>query len=306
MIARLLCLFAATAAAQDVVHLQDGRALHGRLERLASREIVLVETLPGGRGTARRRLLPDAIRFIDFALLPGETEALADPAKQERRLLELWQEKSVHLGRPASNAGAIGLALVRECLRRNDPLLAERALRIGDLIAREDWNERRRSEARRGCLRALLQLRRLDEAVAEAERLARSEDDPDLLLEAGLVLAQAEFERLRQFESEHPRWRDDEAHAVERTRLYHRTLDLFLRLPLFHGSAEERAAEALWGAVQVHRFAGETEAARERTRDLLALYPKTAAAAKAKPTPPTSAPPPSADTSTQPPVTPPP
>lgn len=303
MIARLLCLLTAAAAAQDVVHLQDGRALHGRLERLASREIVLVETLPGGRGTARRSLLPDAIRFIDFAPLPGEMEALADPAKQERRLLELWQEKSVHLGRPASNAGAIGLALVRECLRREDPLLAERALRIGDLIAREDWDERRRSEARRGCLRALLQLRRLDEAVAEAERLARSEDDPDLLLEAGLVLAQAEFERLRQFESEHPRWRDDEAHAAERTRLYHRSLDLFLRLPLFHGSAEERAAEALWGAVQVHRFAGEAEAALDRTQDLLALYPKTAAAAQARQAPaetlpsklpasPTAAPPP--------------
>lgn len=305
MIARLLCLIVATAAGQDVVHLQDGRALHGRLDRLASHEIVLVETLPGGRGTARRSLLPDDIRFIDFAALPGETEALADPAQQERRLLELWQEKSVHLGRPASNAGVIGLALVRECLRRKDPLLAERALRIGDLVAREDWDQRRRSEARRGCLRALLQLRRLDEAVAEAQRVARSEDDPDLLLEAGLVLAQAEFERLRQFEAEHPRWRDDEAHTAERTRLYHRTLDLFLRLPLFHGSAEERAAEALWGAVQVHRFAGETEAANDRHQDLLALYPNTAAATRAKQTPPT-APPPSSDTSTQPPITPPP
>lgn len=305
MLARLLCLCAATAAAQDVVHLQDGRALHGRLERLASREIVLLETLPGGRGSARRSLPADAIRFIDFAPLPGEAEALADPAKQERRLLELWQEKSVHLGQPASNAGAIGLALVRECLRQDDPLLAERALRIGDLIAREDWDTRRRAEARRGCLRALLQLRRLDEAVAEAERLARSEDDPDLLLEAGLVLAQAEFERLRDFETAHPRWRDDEVHAAERTRLYHRTLDLFLRLPLFHGSAEERAAEALWGAVQVHRFAGETKAARERTHDLLALYPKTAAAARAKQTAP-SMPPPTSDTRTQPPITPPP
>jgi hypothetical protein len=305
MLARLLCLCAATAAAQDVVHLQDGRALHGRLERLSSREIVLLETLPGGRGSARRSLLPDAIRFIDFAPQAGEAEALADPAKQERRLLELWQETSVHLGQPASNAGAIGLALVRECLRQDDPLLAERALRIGDLIAREDWDTRRRAEARRGCLRALLKLRRLDEAVAEAERLARSEDDPDLLLEAGLVLAQAEFERLRDFETTHPRWRDDETHAAERTRLYHRSLDLFLRLPLFHGSAEERAAEALWGAVQVHRFAGETEAAHHRTEDLLALYPRTAAAARAKQTPP-SMPPQTSDTRTQPPVTPPP
>lgn len=290
MLARLLCLVTTAAAAQDVVHLQDGRALHGRLERLASREIVLVETLPGGRGTARRNLLPDNIRFIDFSPLPGEAEALADPVKQERRLLELWQEKSVHLGRPASNAGAIGLALQRECLRHDDSLLAERALRIGDLVAREDWDPRRRAEARRGCLRALLKLRRLDEAVAEAERLARSEDDPDLLLEAGLVLAQAEFERLREFETAHPRWRDDEAHAVERTRLYHRSLDLFLRLPLFHGSAEERAAEALWGAVQVHRFTGEAEAVRERTNDLLALYPNTAAAKQALQPPSTASP----------------
>lgn len=301
MIARLLCLCAATATAQDVVHLQDGRVLHGRLERLASREIVLVETLPGGRGSARRSLPADAIRFIDFAPLPGEVEALADPSTQGPHLLELWQETSVHLGRPASRAGAIGLALVRECLRQDDPLSAERALRIGDLIAREDWDTRRRAEARRGCLRALLRLRRLDEAVAEAERLARSEDDPDLLLEAGLVLAQAEFERLRDFETAHPRWRDDEAHAAERTRLYHRSLDLFLRLPLFHGSAEERAAEALWGAVQVHRFAGETQAARERMDDLLALYPNTAAAKRAAPPPPAPARPGSSPTTPDPP-----
>jgi hypothetical protein len=275
----LLPLLATAAAAQDIVHLQDGRALHGRLERLASREIVLVETVPGG--STRRSLPPNEVRFIDFAPLPGEAEALNDPAGHERRLLELWQEKSVHLDRPANNAGSIGLAIMGECLQRNDPLLAERALRIGNLVARTDWDPRRRAQARRGCLRALLQLRRLDEAVAEAERLARSEDDPDLLLEAGLVLAQAEFERLRQFETRHPRWREDESHQAERHRLYHRSLDLFLRLPLFHGSAEERAAEALWGAVQLHRFAGEREAASERTRDLLALYPGTAAAARA-------------------------
>lgn len=282
----MLLLIAGVSTAQDVVHLQDGRVLHGRLERLASREILMVETLADGRGTVQRSLPPDQVRFIDFAPLPGETEALAKPAAHERRLLELWQEKSVHLGQPASNAGEIGLILLHECLRRGDPLLAERALRVGDLVAREDWNSRRRSEARRGCLRALLQLRRLDEAIAEAERLARSEDDPDLLLEAGLVLAQAEFERLRQFETRHPRWREDPEHAAERLQQYHRTLDLFLRLPLFHGTEDERAAQALWGAVQVHRFAGETQAVQDRTRDLLALYPGTAAALEAAQPPP--------------------
>ncbi|HCN29648.1 MAG TPA: hypothetical protein DIT64_13075 [Verrucomicrobiales bacterium] len=283
--------------AQDVLHLQDGRKLRGKVQRLASQSIAMLEVLPGGRGSAQRDIPPDQVAFIDFAPLPGEAEALADPANaaMEKRLLELWQEKSVNLRWPSNNAGLIGLTLAGQSMKSGDPLLIERAFRIYSLIEKEDWDEKRRDEAKRGRLRCLIQLKRIDEAIAEAQKLAESDEEPGLLLEAGLVLAQADFERLKIFEKDHPRWMEDDELAAARTKLYHQTLDQFLQAPLFHGSMEDKAAESLWGAVQVHLFAKENRAALDRARDLLQLYPKTSQAAEARKLLPSETPAPSPD-----------
>ena len=96
------------------------------------------------------------------------------------------------------------------------------------------------------------------------------------------MLAQADFEKLKKFETANPRWADDDDLKAERGRLYHQVLDQFLHAPLFHGSAEEKAAESLWGAVQVHQFAREPALAAERARDLLELYPASPQAAQAR------------------------
>lgn len=287
-----LLLSLAGVHAQDVLHLQDGRKLRGKIQRLASQSISMLEVVAGGRGSAQRDIPPEQVAFIDFAPLPGEAEALANPANaaMEKRLLELWQEKSVNLRWPSNNAGLIGLTLANQSMKAGDPLLVERAFRIYTLVEKEDWDEKRRDEAKRGRLRCLIQLKRIDEAIAEAQKLAESDEEPELLLEAGLVLAQADFERLKIFEKDHPRWMEDDELTSTRTKLYHQTLDQFLKAPLFHGSMEDKAAESLWGAVQVHLFAKETRAALDRAGDLLQLYPKTAQAAEARKLLPTEAP----------------
>lgn len=240
--------------------------------------------LPGVRGSAKREFDAELVDFIDFAPLPGEAEALAHPAdpKQQEVLLKLWQEKSVHLPWPANNAGDIGLALADELFKQARPETLERAFRIYSLVEKDDWDAARRAKAKTGRLRSLIGLKRIDEAIHEAQIVARESEDPAVLIEASLVIAKADFEKLKRFDSDHPRWDQDDELTAERTRLYHQALDQFLHTPLFHGSVEDRAAEALWQVIEVHRYAKEALPAFDRARDLVQLYPKTPEAAQAQ------------------------
>ncbi len=271
--------------AEDVVHLNDGKILRGKILRLATPLVTMELQLPGGVGSAKRDFDPSLIKFIDFAPFPGEAEALAQAATAEgqKRLWEIWQEKSINLKWAQNNSGQLGLTLAQQLLKQRDPFILERALRIFIQVEADDWDEERKAEAKKGRLRALIALKRVDEAITEARALANDSEDPSLLLEARQVLAIADFERLKLFEKDHPRWMDDDDLTDERTRLYHDVLDQFLHAPLFHGSVDDKAAEALWNVVELHLFAKEPILAAQRASDLLKLYPSSPYAEKAKP-----------------------
>ncbi len=280
----LFALCALPLPAQDRVHLKDGRVAQGRLLNLAKPLISMELQLPGVRGSAKREFDAGLVDFIDFAPLPGEAEALANPAepKQQDVLLQLWQQKSVHLPWPANNAGDIGLALADQLLKKTEPELIERAFRIYSLVEKDDWDNARRAKAKTGRLRSLIGLKRIDEAIKEAQIVARESEDPAVLIEAQIVIANADFEKLKRFDLDHPRWDQDDELTEERTQLYQQVLDQFLHTPLFHGSVEDRSAEALWQVVQVHQYNQEALPALERARDLVQLYPKTPQAAQAQ------------------------
>jgi hypothetical protein len=280
----LLLTAGASMQAQDRVHLKDGRVAQGQILNLGSKLISMNLQLPGVSGSAKREFDPELVEFIDFAPMPGEAEALAkpdDPAQQEV-LLKIWQEKSVRLPWPMNNAGDIGLALADALFKKGDPELVERAFRVYSLVEKDDWDEARQNRAKTGRLRCLIALKRIDEAIKEAQIVAKESEDPALLIEAQQVIAQGDFERLKRFELEFPRWDQDDELTEQRTQLYHQVLDQFLHNPLFHGSVEERAAQALWQVIEVHQYAKEPLPALERARDLVQLYPKTAEAIKAK------------------------
>lgn len=279
-----LLMAGATVVAQDRVHLKDGRVAQGQILNLGSKLISMNLQLQGVSGSAKREFDPELVEFIDFAPMPGEAEALAkpdDPAQQEV-LLKIWQEKSVRLPWPMNNAGDIGLALADALFKKADPDLTERAFRIYSLVEKDDWDEARQNRAKTGRLRCLISLKRIEEALKEAKIVASESEDPAVLIEAQQVIAQADFERLKRFEKDFPRWDQDDELTEQRTALYHLVLDQFLHNPLFHGSVEDRAAQALWQVIEVHQYAMEPLPALDRARDLVQLYPKTAEAIKAK------------------------
>jgi hypothetical protein len=152
-------------------------------------------------------------------------------------------------------------------------------------IETTDWNRERRHAARRGRFNAMLNLGLMEEAMAEAHRVADdpNQEDPELLILARMMLGDLAFRELKEIEKEHPRWDQDDEVRPQRNACYDRALDHYLFAHLYHGDQTESAARGLWAAIQVMRHGGETAAAAARAHDLLALYPGTPEAASAEP-----------------------
>lgn len=292
-----LLLPAAAVVAQDVLHLKDGTTVRGRIVAITD-NILTYETaidLGGGRTASARPTIPTpSVEFIEFAPLPGEAELMASPATADPTALQqLWDEAAKHLHRPRSRAGRIGLAYADRLLTLPENFRREFALTLYDRLLERDWDPANKIAAQKGRLRALILLGKLDEATAEARRLAAETDDPEMLIEARHALAQADFAALRALEAEHPRWQEDDTVRPERERLYHAAVDGFLWPFLFHGTLEPLAARGLAAAAEIHRFAGRTDEADACLRDLAALYPGFLPADRAAPAaPPTSPSPP--------------
>jgi len=106
-------------------------------------------------------------------------------------------------------------------------------------------------------------------------------DNPALLIEVNYLLALADTKKLKALEKEHPRWEEDDEVRPDRDDLFHRAVDRFLWPHLFHATREEVAARGLFAAADLYAYAGEIEAARDRWKDLIELYPDSSYAALA-------------------------
>ncbi len=280
---------AATPPAIDVVHLSDGTTMAGVIETITD-EFVNVRTtvdMGGGRiASAKRQFAMAQVEYIDFAPLPGEERVLANPSDASdvpvAELEALWSKRRMHLHRPNSKAGLLGLALAEAYLRADGDFERGRALDVFAAIEQSAWREDTRNSAREGRLRALIALRRLDEALAEARKLAETSEDSRMLIEARFVLAQVDFEKLKSLVEENPKWQEDDIVRPDVEKLYHSTIDQFLFAYLFHGTEEAAAARGLMHAAMVYSLFEKTELARACAEDVVALYPTTEQAPQAE------------------------
>lgn len=268
-----------------MVLVDDPRPLKCRVDGLGDDFLVArvaIETREGTT-TERRSIKLGRIAFIDFEMADAEAALLASPEQAAlAELRDLWESKSKWLRVPRSNAGEAGLAVAGALLAGGDAARAAVALDTFRMVEDGDWNESRRALAQQGRLRALLALGRPEEALAEARVVAESAEDPAILVETRLVMAEAARRKFEAAVEESPKWREDDEVRDAVMRQFQDTIDQFLYPSLFHGFLEEPAALGLWSASEVYRLAGDGAAARACAQDLVALYPETAHAEQAR------------------------
>jgi len=276
--------FATSLAAQDLVVMKSGETLACRIDDLTDAIVnVTVPGAAGAPGSAKRTLAATQVERIEFGFRPGEEVLFEKRGSATAAELKPWWDLWFpHLHRPSSRSGAWGVAYGNALVREGGASGAEKAISLFDHLIAKAWSPQDKTAAKQGRLQSLIAKGDLATATAEARILARETEDPALLIEVEHLLAQADFQSLRELEEEHPRWVEDDEVRPRRHELYHRALDQFLKPHLFHATREEAAARGLFSAAELLLFGGEGGEAEARWDDLLKLYPETTFAAQAK------------------------
>lgn len=194
----------------------------------------------------------------------------------------LWKQYEPWLAVPKSPAGSVGIAYGNVLLQAKNAAHAQKALEIFQKVEKESWNDEDLVQAKRGRLRGMIATGQAQEAIQEANELAKTSEDPAVLIEARYIMAEASNAAFRKLVEDNPRWEQDLLIVPQRNRLYAETLNLYLFPYLFYGSEVEPAARGLAGALGVYQFTGETKLAASTAQDLVELYPGTAHAAEAR------------------------
>ena len=243
---------------QDTIFLRQGEAVAGKIEGFDGRTIRLQRFLPPLPGVP-----PDAapvfasvavpishVERVEFSFDELRNRKLGTATAANISEVEaLWREAFPWLSIPKSPAGEIGLSYGDLLLSAGNFASARKALEIFKIIETGSWSQRATTRARQGRLRAMIATGDAQQAVAEAEEIVRTVDDPAILIEAKLILAQAAHKALDKFVADNPRWKEDVFAIPERNQLYDEALELYLYTALFFGSETNAAARGLWGAL---------------------------------------------------------
>jgi hypothetical protein len=286
----LLILLAATSIghAQDVLEMKAGNRRVGKIISADEKFIRLQLDIPAQSGSALRAIpsisIPRAdVRSIEFASDPAREGAIRSAGPQDIPALEgYWEKFTPWLETPRSPSATIACALGSALLATKERRNAERALQLFKMVEEKAWQTSDRDSAREGRLRAMSATGRAEKAIEEAKTLAAETENPEILIEANHLMAQAAEKQLRAFLKENPRWDIDPNVIDERHQLHRRALELYLYPSLFFGTNNEKAARGLWGAVGIYRTSDETQLAIETSRDILTFYPATPEAEQAR------------------------
>lgn len=266
-----------SAAAQDVIEYLDGTTRDGHVVGVDDKFFRLripppMPNQPSATVSVSRTEVDKIVFGPD-----EELEALGKDLSIGRTAAArvAWQKHEPFLSIPESRAAEAGLLYSQILLLSSDPKRHEEALELCTRIEKEAWKDTDRERGTRGRLGAMLKLGRIDEASKEAEAIAEKAEDPELLLETKLLLAQTKIASLRELLEENPRWSEDPPVRTQRSQLLNQALDLALYPFLFYGTQHEQAAQGLWLAHELYTLAGDTDAAREVAADIVEIYADT-------------------------------
>lgn len=278
------CALPCVAAGQDTVHMTDGTKRDVKIIGVQgdSYLVSLPSPIPGqpAATTTMKRAVVSRIVFGPDPSLDAVAANVGPGSLGTARVR--WQSLQPFLGTPESRAGEAGCLLGEILLQTENPAHREEALSIFTTVEKGAWKVADRQRATRGRLGVLIKAGKLEEAVQEAEQIERSAEEPELIIETKLLLAQARQEELKKLLAENPRWNEDPPVLAERDRLLNEGLDFALFPFLFHGTKHQQAAQGLWVAGELYTLCDEGDRAAETYRDIVEIYPDTPHAAEAK------------------------
>jgi len=268
---------AATLCA-DEIFLKNDQILEGTILKTDGKTITLQMSVGGG--TAEAPYPVANIQKIKFNNTP-EQQTLLDSQNLEElpRMAELWVKREPFLGMPESNAGEVGLRYVKLLLGKGTKKAAAEAVEVAARVVSGDWSPLRKTEATRLRLTALAASGKVEQAMAESEKIqeisgADEEGFATMKTEARLTRASLASVKLLELEKEWPKWVQMPEKRKEHTELLNTALDGFLFAAVFHPELTNLTAEGLWRAAELSRSVGRQEDALVMADEIILWFPK--------------------------------
>ena len=273
------------ANAEHLLTLGTGATVKCKILSSNDTAVKIQYQLNPGQAPQTREVAWAEVLQIDFTMDDEFHQLLATTnlQKDSIKMLARWQQDRSMLSRPKHPIGDLALAFARQAITHPDELLKRKALELCSEIQFSDWSNIRRDHARWLRIRLLDTLKQTADAATEADFFSKDEQaDPLLLMNAHLYLAENKHQALRDLERDNPLWEEDDLVRPDREALFHASLDHYLRPSLFFGTLEDTATRGLWGAVQLLTMDQDLQAAGDRARDIIQLYPSAKLATEAR------------------------
>jgi hypothetical protein len=183
--------------AVDVLELKNGQRRPGKIlstdEKFIRLEIEVANPSAQVPPPMVSTAIPRAdVQAIDFGAAPDREAVVRSAGVQDIPALEAyWSKFSPWLEMPRSPAGSIACALGNALLATKERRQADRALDLFTLIEEKSWQDSDKARAREGRLRAMTATGKAAQAIEEAKTLAAETEDPEILIEANYLMAQA-------------------------------------------------------------------------------------------------------------------
>lgn len=263
---------------KDVLVLQDGRQVLGRVKSLGPDRIVMELTV--GAGTAEVPYQRQVVQKLTLGRSGEETRLLAsnNPADVPA-LRAFWERRVPFLGVPESDSGEVGLKLARLLVAEGSPALAQEALAVIAAVESGDWNAARKAEAPALRVSALLRAGLTEKAEAELAKLETVSGADETAVASAqiqqrLVRAEKAWRDLLALEEEFPRWDQIPEKRSERAHLINDALDNALYPAVFHAGFRGLAAEGLLLAARIYQRSGEPDRATVLLEEIVREFPE--------------------------------
>ncbi|GAB4239079.1 MAG: hypothetical protein OHK005_00170 [Candidatus Methylacidiphilales bacterium] len=263
---------------QDVLELQNGQRVEGRIKAFTADRIVMELTVGGG--TAEVPYQRQLLERLTLGRTAEESRLLAsnDP-KDIPALQAFWERRIPYLGVPDSDSGEVALKLIRLFLAEGSKASAQQALDLISQVEAGDWNTARKGEAPGLRVSALLKAGQTDKAEAELAKLETVSGADETAIASAqiqqrLVRAQRAWDDLIALETEFPRWDQIPEKRSERAHLINEALNNALYPAVFHASFRKLSADGLFLAAQIYAKAGEPDRAVVALEEIIREFPE--------------------------------
>lgn len=271
-----LCWFVTMLQADEII-LKNDQVLEGTISKTDGKTITLQMTVGGG--TAEVPYPVTNIKTIKFHNTP-EQQTLLDSQNVEDlpRMAELWVRREPFLSMPESSAGEVGVRYVKLLLSKGTKKAATESVEVAARVISGDWSALRKTEATRLRLMALAASGKVEQAMAESEKIqeisgADEEGFATMKTEARLTRASLASVKLLELEKEWPKWVQMPEKRKEYTELLNTALDGFLFAAVFHPELKTLSAEGLWRAAELSRLVGRKEDALVMVDEIITWFP---------------------------------